>query len=108
MSRLIVLMTTAVLLSPVISGTRLSAAEELPPGVEQIIPRGQIAAIVDAPVRTGSRWPRSRTTPGCSGRRVDGQARAYSLNLLNRHEVVNDTIGGRPLRRFGDRSPTRP
>ncbi len=24
---------------------------------------------------------------------VDGQAKAYSLNLLNRHEVVNDRIG---------------
>jgi len=26
---------------------------------------------------------------------IDGQARAYSLNLLNRHEVVNDQIGGK-------------
>ncbi len=24
---------------------------------------------------------------------VDGEARAYSLNLLNRHEVVNDRVG---------------
>ncbi len=24
---------------------------------------------------------------------IDGQPRAYSLNLLNAHEVVNDTIG---------------
>ena len=24
---------------------------------------------------------------------IDGQARAYSLNLLNRHEIVNDRIG---------------
>jgi hypothetical protein len=28
---------------------------------------------------------------------VDGQARAYELNLLTRHEVVNDRIGGRPV-----------
>ena len=27
------------------------------------------------------------------GVEIDGQARAYSLNLLNRHEVVNDRIG---------------
>ena len=26
---------------------------------------------------------------------IDGQARAYSLNLLNRHEVVNDRINGK-------------
>ena len=24
---------------------------------------------------------------------IDGQARAYSLDLLNAHEVVNDSIG---------------
>ena len=24
---------------------------------------------------------------------IDGQARAYSLNLLHEHDVVNDTIG---------------
>jgi hypothetical protein len=24
---------------------------------------------------------------------VDGEARAYSLNLLNRHEIVNDRVG---------------
>ena len=24
---------------------------------------------------------------------VEGEARAYSLNLLNRHEIVNDVVG---------------
>ena len=28
---------------------------------------------------------------------MDGQARAYSLNLLNAHEVVNDRFGDRPV-----------
>jgi hypothetical protein len=28
---------------------------------------------------------------------IDGQARAYSLNLLNAHEVVNDRFGDRPI-----------
>ena len=28
---------------------------------------------------------------------VDGDARAYSLNLLNEHEVVNDRVGSRTL-----------
>jgi hypothetical protein len=27
---------------------------------------------------------------------IDGQARAFSLNLLNHHEVVNDQIGQTP------------
>lgn len=70
-----------------------SAAEETPPGVEQILPRGQIAAVfaprfvpaaeADLP---GSAW--------VLGVEVEGVAKAYSLNLLNRHEVVNDRAGG--------------
>lgn len=31
------------------------------------------------------------------GVEVDGQARAYPLEILNWHEVANDTVGGRPL-----------
>jgi hypothetical protein len=27
---------------------------------------------------------------------LDGEARAYSLNLLNHHEVVNDRLGETP------------
>ena len=28
---------------------------------------------------------------------INGEHRAYSLNLLNRQEVVNDTVGGAPI-----------
>jgi hypothetical protein len=28
---------------------------------------------------------------------IGGEAHAYSLNLLNGHEVVNDAMGGRPI-----------
>ena len=31
------------------------------------------------------------------GVRIDGQARAYPINILNWHEVVNDTVAGRPI-----------
>jgi hypothetical protein len=27
----------------------------------------------------------------------DGQARAYSLNMLSRHEIVNDEVAGHPI-----------
>jgi hypothetical protein len=66
--------------------------EQLPPGVEQIIPRGRIAAIVDPQFVSAEK----AKIPGDAwvlGVAIGGQARAYSLNLLNRHEVVNDTIG---------------
>ena len=28
---------------------------------------------------------------------INGDHRAYSLNLLSRHEIVNDTVGGKPI-----------
>ncbi len=31
------------------------------------------------------------------GVEIDGDARAYSIPLLSRHEVVNDVVGGRPI-----------
>ena len=67
-------------------------AEELPEGVEQIIPRGRIAAIVDPEFVTADEADITDDA-WVLGVEIDGQARAYSLNLLNRHEVVNDQIG---------------
>ena len=31
------------------------------------------------------------------GLSIDGDHRAYPLNLLSRHEIVNDTVGGVPV-----------
>ena len=31
------------------------------------------------------------------GVEVDGEARAYPVALLSRHEIVNDTVGGHPI-----------
>lgn len=31
------------------------------------------------------------------GIEIDGDARAYSIPLLSRHEVVNDVVGGKPV-----------
>jgi len=28
---------------------------------------------------------------------INGEHRAYPLNLLSRHEIVNDTVGGKPV-----------
>lgn len=69
-----------------------STAEELPPGVEQILPRGRIAAVFTpefAPAGEAE-LPDSAWVLGVE---VEGVAKAYSLNLLNHHEVVNDRSG---------------
>ena len=31
------------------------------------------------------------------GLEINGDARAYSVSLLSRHEIVNDKVGGRPI-----------
>jgi hypothetical protein len=28
---------------------------------------------------------------------INGESRAYPLNMLSRHEIVNDTVGGKPI-----------
>lgn len=58
----------------------------------QIIPRGRIAAITE-PVYVPASEADIEGESWVLGVVIDGQARAYSLKLLNRHEVVNDKIG---------------
>ena len=67
--------------------------EVLPAGVEQILPRGQIAAVVD-PEFVPAEEADIADDAWVLGVVIEGQAKAYSLNLLNRHEVVNDQSGG--------------
>ena len=74
----------------------LPAQESLPEGVEQILPRGKIAAVFNPEFVPAERAdiPDDAWVLGAV---IDGEAHAYSLNLLNRHEVVNDEIAGRPI-----------
>lgn len=68
------------------------AAETLPSGAEQIIPRGAIPAIFD-PQFVPAAEAEIGDDAWVLGVVVEGQARAYSLNLLNHHEIVNDRVG---------------
>jgi hypothetical protein len=68
------------------------AGDEPPAGFVQIVPRGRIAS-VDEPRFVPAREARLPPEAWVFGVVVEGQARAYSLNLLNRHEVVNDRVG---------------
>lgn len=71
-----------------------AAADEPPPGVEQLLPRGRIAAVFQ-PTFVSASEAEIADDAWVLGVAVDGEARAYSLNLLNAHEVVNDRIGER-------------
>ena len=77
-------------------GESTARTEELPPGVEQLLPRGRIAAITN-PEFVGVKEAEISDDAWILGVVIAGQARAYSLNLLNRHEVVNDRIGDTPF-----------
>ncbi len=75
-----------------------SSAQEssLPEGVEQILPRGRIAAIVE-PEFVSADEAKMPDDAWVLGVAIDGVAKAYSLNLLNSHEVVNDRFDGLPI-----------
>ena len=72
--------------------TAAPAADEPPPGVEQLLPRGRIAAVVDPRFvpAAAAELPDDAWVLGVA---VGDVAKAYSLNLLNSHEVVNDRSG---------------
>lgn len=63
-----------------------------PPGVQQLMPRGRIAAVFE-PQFVSVAQAEIADDAWILGVVVEGQAKAYSLNLLNRHEVVNDQSG---------------
>ncbi len=66
--------------------------KELPAEYKQILPRGAIAAITQ-PQFVSADKAEIADDSWVLGVVINGQARAYSLNLLNSHEVVNDQIG---------------
>ena len=69
---------------------------DLPDDFQQLLPRGEIPA-VDDPTFVSAAEAEIADDAWVLGVTVDGTAHAYSLNLLNRHEVVNDTIAGQPI-----------
>lgn len=67
-------------------------AQDTPEGFEQILQRGQIAS-VDSPVYVTVEEADIPDDAWVLGAVIEGQAIAFSVNLLNSHEVVNDKIG---------------
>ena len=66
--------------------------KDLPDGFEQILPRGGIAAIND-PTYVSAEEAQIAQESWVLGIVVEGKALAYSLRLLNSHEIVNDRVG---------------
>lgn len=71
---------------------RAKDEDALPLDFQQVAPRGQIVSL-DEPQFVPASEARLPPEAWVLGVVVDGMARAYSLNLLNDHEVVNDAVG---------------
>ena len=69
---------------------------DLPEDFQQILPRGRIASI-DNPEFVTADEAKISDDGWVFGVVIEGEARAYSLNLLNRHEIVNDEFAGVPV-----------
>lgn len=67
-----------------------------PPGFQRVLERGRIASI-DKPEFVTASEAEVAGDSWMMGLLIDGEARAYSLSLLNHHEVVNDVVGGKPV-----------
>lgn len=79
-------------LAPGGSALAIGGQQDVPEGYVQIMARGGIPAI-DTPDYVPAAEAQIRDDAWVLGVIIDGQARAYSLELLNSHEVVNDSIG---------------
>jgi hypothetical protein len=81
------------------AGTTAAAQEQeeaVPAGVEMLMARGGIPAIFE-PEFVPAADAEIPDDAWVFGVEIGGVAKAYSLNLLNHHEVVNDESAGQPF-----------
>ena len=78
-----------------ISSTAI-ADEQAPENVTMLLKRNAIPAIFD-PTFVSAREATIPVDAWVLGVVIEGKAHAYSLNLLNHHEIVNDEIAGRAI-----------
>jgi|COG998Drversion2_1049125.scaffolds.fasta_scaffold1010932_1 hypothetical protein len=88
------LMAAVILLAPILAADGPDA--ELPDDFRQLIPRGRIAS-VDNPTFVPASEAEISDDAWVLGVEIDGEAKAYSLNLLNHHEIINDRFGETPV-----------
>ncbi len=63
-----------------------------------VLPRDGIRAITDpdfVPAAEASQW--MRRGEQVIGLEIGGEVKAYPINILSRHEIANDVVGGIPV-----------
>ena len=78
------------------SSNALAQKESAPPGVQMLLPWGGIPAVFE-PEFVSADEAEISDDAWVLGVVFNGIAKAYSPNLLNHHEIVNDDFGGHPL-----------
>jgi len=78
------------------SGQEPQPPQDAPAGVEILLPRGAIGAVFE-PQFVDAAEAEIPDDAWVLGVVINGEAHAYSLNLLNHHEVVNDRFGELPV-----------
>jgi len=91
--RLLCLTSTLALLT---ASLACAQNKDLPSSFQQLLPRGRIAA-VNHPQFVPAKEAQISADTWVLGVVMNGQDKAYSLNLLNSHEVVNDMFGDKPV-----------
>jgi hypothetical protein len=92
----LVLCTMAAALDATSVGGQTGDRDAVPAGVDMLLARGGIPAIFD-PKFVSAEEADIPDTAWVLGVVIDGEAHAYSLNLLNHHEVVNDRFASLPV-----------
>ncbi|MCH7736110.1 MAG: DUF3179 domain-containing protein [Chloroflexi bacterium] len=62
-----------------------------------ILGRDGIPAILEPEFGSRGAGDQMRPEERVIGVSINGDSRAYPLNMLSRHEIVNDTVGGKPI-----------
>ncbi len=86
-------------LAPTVSGQTDHDPPDLgpaPEGVELLLPRGGIPAIFE-PTFVSADQAEIPDDAWILGVAIGEDTRAYSLNILNSHEIVNDVVGEKPI-----------
>ena len=69
-----------------------------PSAIKELLPRGSIQAIDDPQyVQAGADGPSMKPDERVIGVVINDDARAYPINVLSVHEIVNDMVGGEPV-----------
>lgn len=80
-----------------VTGPAAWAADLRPEEIVTVLPKDAIPAILSPTFDDAKKASWLKGKDLVVGVEVGGDSRAYPVSTLSRHEIVNDTVGGRPI-----------